>query len=606
MTGVRFLHILIVVLLLICPGVRAQQNFKSLVNTAYDSSSKGQYIGALSLLYKAAALKGIDTGYNDGVYMYIGGNYESLEKMDSALYYYGEALRYFESQKDYESLSFICNRLGAAELNYMKRYEKSIDYFKRQIHYYVLQKDSTYIFGCYNNIGLAYKALNRYDSALFYFNYVMHSKQAAEETHSIAFLQTADVYSLQKKYKDALSYYDKAITRLSGLQDSLRLFIAYISKGDCLMTQGLFSKSLSSLRKASDYLTGAVSNNDKKNLYHNLSFVYANLKNYKSAFYYKSLEDALKDSINIGNIQKAATEAEAKYSVRRTQDSLLLSKQQLTLSESVAATRQRNFIIAVILAIVVSLLAFLFLRNAQARKKMNTRLSVEKQKVESLATELKGANDAKTKLFSIISHDLRSPISSLYGALKLQEVKSAIHSTTGVSAKTMHLLDTLEDLLIWSKSQMDKFTVQPVTAHIHELYMELTDLYRDVAHEKNVTINDETTENISVITDENLMKTILRNVLSNAIKHTAPGSTITLNAEKMDSGAICIISNNAMEADFRLISDVINNPSLDSGMNGLGVYLIKELSQSLNIIIEMDYNNDRIDFKLLVPHLKKS
>lgn len=605
MTGLRPLHILIAGMLLICPGLRAQESFKSLVNAAYDSSSSGQYIVALSLLYKAAALKGIDTGYNDGIYMYMGVNYESLQKMDSALYYYGEALRYFESQKDYESLSAICNRLGSAELNYMKRYDKSIDYYKRQIHYAVLQKDSRSVFDCYNNIGFAYTASGRYDSALFYFSSVVQQKHVTKEISSRAVLYTADVYSLQKKYKDALSYYDKAITDLSSLEDSVGLFAAYLNKGDCLMNQGLFSKSLSSLGKAANYLNSEVSNSDKKELYHNLSFVYANLNNYKSAFYYKNLEDELKDSINTANIQKAATEADAKYSVRRTQDSLLLSKQQLTLSKSIAATRQRNFIIAVILAIVVSLLAFLFLRNARARKKMNTRLSVEKQKVESLATELKGANDAKTRLFSIISHDLRSPISSLYGALKLRELQSGAHAATGVSAKTMHLLDTLEDLLIWSKSQMDKFTVQPVTVHIGELYTALTELYRDAAYEKNVTIEDKITGNISVVTDENLMKTILRNVLSNAIKHTAPGSVITLNAGQMDNGAICTISNTATEADFKLISAVINNPSLDSGMNGLGVYLIKELAQSLNVAIEIDYNNDRIDFKLLVPHLKK-
>lgn len=364
------------------------------------------------------------------------------------------------------------------------------------------------------------------------------------------------------------------------------------------MKQKRFGESMTCLLNAQQFLNATVIDSDRKELYHNLAEVLQETGNFKKAFYYKNLESDLKDSINTANIQRAAAEAEAKYEVRRNQDSLLISKQQLSLSVNQSRINQRNFVIMLIAALAISLLAFFAFRNARIRKRTN-------QKLETLASELDEANQTKTKLFSIISHDLRSPISSLYALLKLQELKAAdLSGNIGISEQATHLLDTMEDLLIWSKSQMDKFTLQPVKVQVGPLYEELIKLYRDVADSRNITIVNQTSEDITIITDENLLKTLLRNTLSNAISHSSAGSSIQLDVRGANRGILCIISNEAAESNFQQLKDKLQQASLDSGNHGLGLFLLKEFMDKLQATIDLSYIDGLIHFKLYIPQLK--
>jgi signal transduction histidine kinase len=594
---------IILILFLLSTGFcsLAQNKFKKLVSAAYDSSMHGQYRAAINLLHTAAALKGKDTGYNESINLYYGNNYEALNKIDSSIYYYGEALKYYEGTKDYASMAFIYNHLGSAEINFTKRYDKAIDYFKRQINYSLLQKDSSNLFDCYNNIGIAYKIINQYDSALTYFNKVSANNSSYNTSRDRALLFTADTYSLLKQYERALNYYNKAIDILLSLNDSAYLFIGYLNKGDCLMKQDRFTESMSSLKQAQKYLNAAANDNDTKVLYHNLAYVYDNTGDYKNAFFYKNLEAVLKDSINTADIEQAAAEADAKFEVRRNHDSLLISRQNLALSKDLSSVRQRNFIIVLIIAIAISLLAFLAFWNLGIRKRANQKLELEKLKVETLAAELEEANQTKAKLFSIISHDLRSPISSLYALFKLKEIKASGESEE--NEQVTQLLDTMEDLLIWSKSQMNKFTLQPVMLLLHDVYQELIRLYHDVAEERHITIVDNTTTEVKIRTDENLLKTILRNIISNAINHALPHSTIMLNAGTTDKGIICSIINEADKTTFELLELKLLHASPDSGSNGLGLFLTTEFIQKLHATIDLTYANGHITLQIYIPFL---
>lgn len=564
----------------------AQSGFKKLVSAAYDSSAQGHYQAAIRLLQTAAALKGHDTSYNESINLYFGNNYEALNKIDSSIYYYGEALKYYEGTKDSASMAFIYNHLGSAETNFTKRYDKAIDYFKRQV---LLGKD---VFDGYNNIGIAYRLMNKYDSALVYFNKVAGDHAVDNTARERALLFTADTYSMLHNYPQALRFYDQSIDALLLTQDSPYIFLSYMNRGDCLVKLNRFSESMLSLKQAQRYLNTSVSNYDKRVLYHNLADVYNNTGDYKNAFFYKNLESIIKDSISSEGIQQAAAEANAKFEVRRGQDSLLISRQSLALSEHQSGERQRNFVIVFIIAIAISLLAFLAFRNAATRKVANRKLS-------ALAGELEEANQTKARLFSIISHDLRSPISSMYSFLKLKEIKGEGAGSDQVT----HLLDTMEDLLIWSKSQMDRFTLQPVVLIVHDLYEELIALYRDVAWERQIILQNDAPPQIKIRTDENLLKTILRNIISNAISHTTPHSTVVLNVSVTGKGVICSIMNEADNGMYEQLEIKLLNASPDSGSNGLGLFLTSELAKKLRATIDLTYNNGHIYLQVYIPAL---
>jgi len=601
MTFRKYLFIFFV--FLVC-NANSQSRFKTYISQAYDSSQHENYPAAIALLLKAKALKNIDTSYNESINLYLGGNFEALKERDSALYYYGEGLRYFETVKDTGSLIFTYNRLGGIEQNFTKRFDKAIMYYKLQMGYSLLKKDSTDLFDCYNNISISYKALGKYDSSLHYSKIVLEKCIVRSPIRCRALLLTADIYSQQKLYNTALAYYDKSIQESIALKDSSDVCIAYINKGDCLMQIKDYINSIRYCLLAQNYFNASVTEVNKKDLYHNLSYAYSKLRNFQKAYYFKDKEDAIKDSISTQSIVEAATQTEAKYQIRKNKDSLKISQQELALSNSESRENRRNFIIAFIIAVAIGLLALFEFRNARIRQIANKELSSEKSKVEALANQLSEANQTKTMLFSIISHDLRSPISSLYSWLKLQEVKAANdEGAEGMSDQVIHLLDSMEDMLIWSKSQMDKFKLQKIVLLINDLYNDLIILYSDVAKLKHVRISNLMKQTVKLTTDENLLKTILRNIISNAINNTPPDTIIFLDAFEVMNGVVCSVTNEASEDDFKLFEKKLNGSFIGSNINGLGLVIARELITKLGATINISYSNGKIDCQIFIPYV---
>jgi tetratricopeptide (TPR) repeat protein len=374
---------LIIGLLLIYFSGFSQKGFKSLTKAAEDSAQNQNYGAAIKLLLKAKTLKGKDTTYSEWINKYLGSSYEALNKIDSSIYYYGEAVKYSESKKDYASLVFLYNRLGSIEIIFTMRYNSAIAYFKKQLGYTKIIKDSTYLFDCFNNLGIAYKNLNSLDTALFYFNKVAASNSKYNSSKNIALLLTADTYSLLKKYPIALNYYDKAIKSLTLTNDSTDLFTAFANKGDCLMQQNRFDESVISLKKAQQYITPYIAYANKAALYHNFAYVYGKQKAFDKAYYFKNLENVTKDSVNTESIGKAVAEMSAKYELRQKQDSLFINRQKLTLADAKTKENQRNFIILLVVLVAITIFFISIYRIRQLRFKNSL------QKQEAAQNELK-------------------------------------------------------------------------------------------------------------------------------------------------------------------------------------------------------------------------
>lgn len=362
----------------------SQNNFRSLTKLAADSSQNQKYEAAIRLLLKASALKGKDTAYAEWINMYLGSNYEALNKIDSSIYYYGEAIKYYEHKKDYASLSFLFNRLGNIELDFTRRYASAIDYFKKQLVYTELLKDSTNLFDCLNNLGLGYKSLNKYNTAILYFNKVATNNSVHNNSKNIAILLMADTYSLLKKYPIALTYYDRAIAGLIKNKDSTDLYTAFANKGDCLMQQNRFEESIISLKKAQSLITPNITLTNRAVLYNNFAYVYSQQKVFDKAFYFKDLENITKDSIKTESIGNAIAEMSAKYEVRKKQDSLFINKQKLVLADAKTKEKEDNFIILLVLSLAVVIIFISIYQIRQLRFK-NT---LQQQQAEQNALQL--------------------------------------------------------------------------------------------------------------------------------------------------------------------------------------------------------------------------
>ncbi|NRT10679.1 sensor histidine kinase KdpD [Flavobacterium sp. 14A] len=167
--------------------------------------------------------------------------------------------------------------------------------------------------------------------------------------------------------------------------------------------------------------------------------------------------------------------------------------------------------------------------------------------------ELQKANATKDKLFAIISHDLRSPFNALIGLSQIlkeqqnelaeiekEEFVNAIYDT---STKTYNLL---QNLLEWSLSQTNEIQFSPQLISLKDFIPQALAMPLEVASSKQITINFNIFENHSIVADKNMMQTVLRNLVSNAIKFTAVGGKICISSLIDHEGTTLLISDNGL------------------------------------------------------------
>jgi signal transduction histidine kinase len=158
--------------------------------------------------------------------------------------------------------------------------------------------------------------------------------------------------------------------------------------------------------------------------------------------------------------------------------------------------------------------------------------------LRSTERQLNALNGTKDKLFSIIAHDLKNPFSSLISfselirrsAHKLEREKiAAMADRMSSSARQAYAL--LENLLNWSRIQTGLLKPMPVLIQVNELFTEARELTAAAAQSKNITINFMTADDLLVFADHHMTATVIRNLISNALKFSYAGSEVTVCAK---------------------------------------------------------------------------
>ena len=233
------------------------------------------------------------------------------------------------------------------------------------------------------------------------------------------------------------------------------------------------------------------------------------------------------------------------------------------------------------------IIAGLILIQSRSRKKTNKKLQI-------LNNELDSANKVKARFFSILNHDLRSPVSSLISFLHLQknspelldeESKKRMENKTISSAE--NLLDSMEDILLWSKGQMEHFEPHLQNITVNSIF---TDLEKHFSNIEKVRILFEDPENLELFTDENYLKTILRNLIGNAIKalEKIPDAQIVLKAFT-ENGQSCIsIGDNGPGGNMEKFRALYDEKEVVGIKTGLGLHLIRDLAKAINCKITVD------------------
>ena len=479
----------------------------------------------------------------------------------------------------------------AAAYTKMKQFNKAIEYLNYARPYI---KTSPYIsaFSC-NYYLQCFVPLKNLDSIQKYYTliYTYPSKKDSLFLNlSFANRSVSEYYANEGQTNTAFSYAKKAVLLGKKSNDQDIIMEANAVMGRVLYEKGEYKKAIEILKNASKnaltYDKESFVNINKK-----LSQSYAALGFWKEAFYYNEIYTKHNDEMMQESAKQNIANAEARYQNKtKGQEIKNLSTQNKLKNIQIAdARKQRVYLISGL--ILVGIILILLFKQSRNRKKTN-------EKLQLLNQELDEANKIKARFFSILNHDLRSPVSNLIHFLHLQKESpelideaTALRMQTKVITGAENLLSSMEDILLWSKGQMENFKPHFKEVSVAVVFEEMQNHFSGV---ENIGILFEDQNNIILNTDENYLKTIIRNLTGNAIKalEKTENGKIIWKAWQENNQIYLSITDNGIGGTQEKFKALYDDSEVIGIKSGLGLHLIRDLATAINCKIEVSSKPD--------------
>jgi signal transduction histidine kinase len=452
-----------------------------------------------------------------------------------------EAIRLYEELHDSTGLanSYITH---ANNYSRQKLYTQAALYYKKALKIFEQLNNQKRIGVSLTNLTFIYNNLGKYDSALVLAQRSIKIN-TAEKYFSVLindYKNIATIYLNKGDYKNAFANFNEALEINSEYGRgtiSEAVVETYIGLGRTFLKTGDEKEGYNYLTKG---ITAALENGFitwARDGYLSLSEYFATKGNYKNAFYYQSQYIHLIDSLsaiqrlehtNLGDVYLNA--------LRESYQNDLLERER-GLRDKVLKQQRVGMILGVSAIGVLLMLVYYLKRSNNKRRKINYMLNEQKEEIADKSLQLEKHIKTKDKFFSIVAHDLRSPLNSLKSFTSLinnhadKLTKEEIVTTAKQLDSTIdNTIKMAESLLTWAKQQMQAHECSPEKVNVKLLVDEIAKLYHEAADQKNIRIYVDVPEEATVFADRNHFMFLIRNLVNNAIKFTSLGGTITIKA----------------------------------------------------------------------------
>ena len=490
--------------------------------------------------------------------------YETLGDIQKGIEASLNSLKIYEKLKDNAGMAGCFNNIGITYLD-ENDLDEALVYFKKSLGVYSkYQNKPENIWRGEINIARVYEKQNKDSLALINYLQSLSTGKNIKQNQNVyvanSLYHIGNIYFNKRDYNASKDYLTKALTLLAGAREAYPLSEIYFLLSKLYIVQNQFNKTLQTAKTG----LGVVEKvNYKSGLaagYLQVSNVYAALKSYSEAYHYQTLYIKLKDSLlnaeNIRRIEKLqyGYKLEKKENTNRE----LLKDKKLEQSKNLLQkiTIQRQYAVGGFIGL--GLLSFIvisvfYYRNFQLKKRDNELLNLQQQEILQQNHEILAQNDeissqkehltelnkTKTKLFSVISHDLRAPVSTLQELLTMFNDELITHDEMEVLSAEMliNVANTsamLDNVLYWAKSQMEGMSINTAVFNIQKLISTNLLNFKKQASNKKINIINKVDHEINVSADPATIDIVIRNLVSNAIKFCRANDVITIATVSKD------------------------------------------------------------------------
>lgn len=585
----------------------AQLKAKSYLSLSYRYTLSGDYSSALKFdnLAIQNSMKIQDSVLIASSHNNLGNDYYDLGKYDEAYFYFTLSYTIGKRIDDSLRMAIALHNVGRV-FKALGQYGPAIEHLKLSRRISTTINDAIGEPYYFDEIGDVYMRKGMYDSALTSLRNaltlaVQQNEQVLKPT---IFTKMAKVYSEKNDFVHALAYYDSTYTLYNRTNNQYGIAEVNLGKAKLLQKQMQYEPALtlieSSLAKAHQVNARVLEIDCYKTL-HEVAIQQGDFK--KSLYYfkqYKNLEDTLFSQEMLQKLYRDQFRFESES--KDLQIAALLQKDDKQKDLLKREEFLRN-ILAVVVALSVILLVTTY-RSGQRRKQINTLLLQHHDEMEHRSEELERLNQVKDKFFSIISHDLRSPINALSGILDIMS-KGGLsqeefdEQTQELRIRFNHTRTLLNNLLDWTLLQMDKLSLQPVKINIKRIIDENIELLTSL-NTKRIQLINNLPEQAVGFADSNTINLVIRNLMTNAIKFTNDGGVVTMDGvEKEKEWQLSVHDNGVgikpevMQILFDKTAPYTTRGTANEKGTGLGLILCKEFIEKNNGRIWVESKEDK-------------
>jgi two-component system NtrC family sensor kinase len=464
-------------------------------------------------------------------------------------------------------------------------------YLNRAIRIFDTERDSLRLAFALHNLGFEYYRIEQYDSALILFDRAgeVYRKLNYELENAYCTGNTGLVYSRMDDLTRAENNLLKALKTIGNYNDARALSDFTLEYAYVLQRKGNIGQALASAYKGLDLASENNITELKRDAAFRLSQIYEEIKRYDSAFHYQLIYYTYSDSIrNLESIQRTA-DLRTEFEVARKQAEVDILKKNKSIQRIVIGG------LGTIILLGAGFIIMIFL-SLKRNRRLRIDLEARQRQLEEQSAELRKLNRIKDRFFSIISHDLRSPLSSLGGISSLikesleNDNKALLNQATEYIDQTViSLTGLLENLLNWALSQQGKFPFKPESVDLEDMIREVVKTFTSVTLTKNQSIDLHLEKMLTIEADRNSMMTIIRNLVSNALKFTPSGGNITITTAGIQNNMAEIrVADNGIGIPAEKIDDLFK---LKEDKSSRGTQNEKGIGLGLNLVYEFTRMN---------------
>jgi signal transduction histidine kinase len=551
-----YITLLLVSTLFFIPNLKSQtqyQTIDSLLAKAFVLGSEN-YIEARILSDSARELS-IELDYAKG-------EAEALRLNGLTQFYgiqYAKALPLFiESYNLFKSIGDTAGMIKAKNniaitYSYQGLIEKSLEILRENLAMIENTEFHNEIAKTLNNIAVDLKNLGQLSQALKYY---FKALEIAERNNLISSLgnyynNVGNIYIDMNKLDSALYFYQKSLLIRLEIKDKQGIKNTYQGLGQYYIKTKNYKKAIEYFE-----MSMAIANEigivyEIASAAKDLSVTYSKLGNYEKAYKNQVLYTQMNDSLKSVETVQLITRIELESAFEKEREIQRLAKEKTEAENRLTQLRNkgfRNILLSAIIVLIV-LIALVY-RNYLLKRNHNTDLTIrndeillqkeeimaQRNSIETQKEHLQELNHTKDKFFSIIAHDLINPLNgmmgltnNMIGSIKQHGDKDLLSSFMLLRQTAWRTFSLLQNLLEWAQTQTGRIAFNPTPASLNEIIDSNIELHKLKLNEKKLNLHFKRNGNTNVFVDPNMLNTIVRNLISNAIKFTPENGKIYIH-----------------------------------------------------------------------------